>query len=91
MCCSAPSRVVEIADNFQRVHRLMHIEAGWWKWCLVTVFLLAYLLRDVLYVWVATKPKHESVVKTEEPPARAHGGKGGGRNAGGRRARAGPG
>ena len=69
----------------------MHIEAEWWKWGLVTVVLLAYLLRDVLYVWVATKPKHEPIEKTEEPPARARGGKGGGRNVGGGRARAGPG
>ena len=69
----------------------MHMEAEWWKWCLVTVALLEYLLRDVLYVWVATEPKHESIVKTEEPPARAHGGKGGGRNPGRGRTRAVPG
>ena len=53
--------------------------------------MLAYLLRDVLYVWVATKPKREPIVKTEEAPTRARGGKGGGRNAGGGRARVGPG
>ena len=45
----------------------MHIEAEWWKWALVTVVLLAYLLRDVLYVWVATKPKPEPVERREEP------------------------
>ena len=91
MCCSAPSRTSEDADNFQRVHQSMHIEAEWWKWALVTVVLLAYLLRDVLYVWVATKPKHEPVVKEEAQQARAAGGKGGGRRAGGGLARAGPG
>ena len=69
----------------------MHIDAEWWKWGLVTVVLLAYLLRDVLYVWVATKSKHEPSVKTEEAPTRARGGKGGGRNVVGGRARAGPG
>ena len=69
---------------------MMHIEAEWWKWALVTVVLLAYLLQDVLYVWVATKPKHEPVVKEEEP-GRAPGGKGGGRRAGRGPARAGPG
>ena len=69
----------------------MRIDAEWWKWGLVTVVLLAYLLRDALYVWVATKPRHETILKTEEIPARARGGKGGGRNAGGGRARSGPG
>ena len=90
VCCSALSRTSENADNFQRVHRSMHIEAEWWKWALVTVVLLAYLLRDVLYVWVATKPKSEPTAK-EEAPVRALGGKGGGRRAGGGPARAGPG
>ena len=69
---------------------MMHIEAEWWKWALVTVVLLAYLLRDVLYVWVATKPKHEPVAKGEEP-ARGPGGNGGGRRAGGGPVRTGPG
>ena len=65
MYCSARSQTSESADNFQRAHQLMHIEAEWWKWVLVTVVLLAYLLRDVLYVWVATKPKSESTVQKE--------------------------
>ena len=69
---------------------MMHIEAEWWKWALVTVVLLAYLLRDVLYVWVATKPKPEPVERREEP-AGGPGGKGGGRRAGGRPVRTGPG
>ena len=69
---------------------MMHIEAEWWKWALVTVVLLAYLLRDVLYVWVATKPKSEPVEQREEP-AGVPGGKGGGRRNGGRPVRTGPG
>ncbi len=69
---------------------MMHIEAEWWKWALVTVVLLAYLLRDVLYVWVATKPASESTVQ-KEAAVGARGGKGGGRRAGGGPARAGPG
>ena len=69
---------------------MMHIEAEWWKWALVAVVLLAYILRDVLYVWVATKPKSEPVEKREEPD-RAPGGKGGGRRNGGRPVRTGPG